>query len=489
MRLEDFRIRLRPRPHREALDLGLALLQAEWRAVYAAWFAVTLPVFLVLNLLLVREPLIATLIFWWLKPLYDRVVLHVLAQALFGNPPGLAETLRALPRLLRGTGLLAQLTLWRFSPQRSLVLPVLQLEGLKGRARRERIRVLGQRVGGHAFWLLFLCVNVETLFTVAQHMAVIMFLPEGPAGAYAERLFAENPPWWLSLLGNTFYFIAMSAVEPWYVASGFMLYINRRNELEAWDVELGLRRLARRLAAPVAAVLCLFALLPAPPAAAEPLPPSEAPRVIREVLDHPDFATEQTVTIWVPKNWTWSGDEEPDEPRFPGLPLLLADGMKLLLVGLLLWGLFLLYRHRERLGLVIDPRPTDPPPPENLFGLDLAPESLPDDVPGRARELWQGGEPRAALGLLYRAALSRLVNDAGVPLHEAMTEGDVLAAVGEANLPIATVDGLRRLTGAWQRIAWAHRPPPAAEMAALLDGWSGWFDGLGDSGAPETTAS
>jgi len=486
LRLEDLRIRLRPRGHREALDLGLALLQADWRAVYTAWLAITLPLFLLLNLLLVEHLTLAAFLFWWLKPLYDRVLLFVLGRTLFGDTPNLGALLRALPNLVRHTGLFGQLTWARLSPYRSLVLPILQLEGLRGRARRERARLLVRRAGGHAFWLLFLCVNVEMLFTLSQYAAVVMFLPDGLDTDFLQLVFTEDPPWWLGLLGNLFYYLAMSAVEPWYVASGFMLYLNRRNELEAWDVELRLRRLARRLAAPAATAMLCLALFVAPGTmrianAAEPLPPDEAPRVIAEVLADEAFSGEETITVWVPKDWSWQwGDPEDEEAQamFPGLPLLLADGMKLVLVALALWGLFLIYRYRERLGLERPPAPVPAATPDIDSQPIPDPESLPADVPARARELWRAGEARAAFGLLYRAALSRLANDADLPLHEAMTEGDVLAAAARSPLPRETIDGLRALTRAWQRIAWAHRAPDAQEAERLIADWSRHFDHL-----------
>ena len=43
------------------------------------------------------------------------------------------------------------------------------------------------------------------------------------------------------------WYIAMSIVEPFHVAAGFSLYLNRRTELEAWDLELAFRRLRERL--------------------------------------------------------------------------------------------------------------------------------------------------------------------------------------------------------------------------------------------------
>ena len=40
------------------------------------------------------DPIWAMLVLWWLKPLFDRVLLRVLAPAVFGDPPGVARTSR-----------------------------------------------------------------------------------------------------------------------------------------------------------------------------------------------------------------------------------------------------------------------------------------------------------------------------------------------------------------------------------------------------------
>jgi hypothetical protein len=38
------------------------------------------------------------------------------------------------------------------------------------------------------------------------------------------------------------YAIAVLFLEPFYVAAGFAMYLNRRAELEAWDIEQEFRR-------------------------------------------------------------------------------------------------------------------------------------------------------------------------------------------------------------------------------------------------------
>ena len=135
MQLEDLNIALRPRRPWEAIDLGVSMVQ-RWRAaVFAAWFAVSLPCFLLINLI-VADPFWSVALMWWLKPLFDSPLLFVLSRALFGATPTLRETLRAAPQWLWRSGLIWHLTLGRLDFARSFRLPVMQLEGSRGKQRR-----------------------------------------------------------------------------------------------------------------------------------------------------------------------------------------------------------------------------------------------------------------------------------------------------------------------------------------------------------------
>ena len=110
MDLDKISIAMRPRSHREAMDLGLRLLQNNWRALYRPWLLFILPLFLLLNILFSSHMWIAALVIWWLKPLYDRILLFVLSRSLFADAPGTGQTLAALPGLMK-KGLFWQLTL------------------------------------------------------------------------------------------------------------------------------------------------------------------------------------------------------------------------------------------------------------------------------------------------------------------------------------------------------------------------------------------
>ncbi|HET9474001.1 MAG TPA: DUF4129 domain-containing protein, partial [Steroidobacteraceae bacterium] len=88
--------------------------------------------------------------------------------------------------------------------------------------------------------------------------------------------------------------------------------------------------------------------------------------------------------------------------------------------------------------------------PTHVQDLDIRPESLPDDIGATARQLWDRGEHRAALALLYRGLLSRLAHVYEIPIRDSSTEGDCLALAGRV-LESRRTDYATRLVRTWQR--------------------------------------
>ncbi|MFG6414473.1 DUF4129 domain-containing protein [Roseateles sp. DC23W] len=109
-------------------------------------------------------------------------------------------------------------------------------------------------------------------------------------------------------------------------------------------------------------------------------------------------------------------------------------------------------------------------PPTHVGTLDIRPESLPDDIGAAARALGQRGEQRAALSLLYRGALSRLVHAHGVPIRAASTERECLA-LSALRLAPASQAFLADLVAGWQAVAYARRELPANALDALCQGF------------------
>ncbi|MDP3816421.1 DUF4129 domain-containing protein [Pseudomonas sp.] len=518
MRLTDASVAIRPRSAWEAMDLGVLLAKRHAGLLMASWALLTLPIFALLCLLLWDYPSIAVLLFWWLKPAFERLPLYILSHALFGATPSLKQAFKALPRLLKPQ-LLASLTWRRLSPTRSFDLPVLQLEGLAGKARSQRLIVLGQRDAGGASWLTVVGFLLEMALWSGLISLFYLLLPAQLEldWSWESLVNAASGDWlWLEHLSNLLYVLILIIWEPVYVACGFTLYLNRRTALEAWDIELVFRQLRQRLTGIAYALLLGGGLLllqlpssamaadsscplpvedPMGPQAArllkQPLTSQAAQHSISQLLDQPPFQHRETVTRWR------LGDkaEEPDKDSGKFLLELLEKFFKLTemwksldtvalffeavlwaaLFGLIAW---LLWRYREWLsafaGRLRLPRSRDYQPPSQLFGLEVAPQSLPDYIAGEVERLWDE-QPRAALGLLYRALLSRLLHQQRLALKSSHTEAEVLQLVQQLEQQELSQFS-QALTRHWQNLAYGHRLPPAALKQGLCTAWRRLFE-------------
>ncbi len=124
--------------------------------------------------------------------------------------------------------------------------------------------------------------------------------------------------------------------------------------------------------------------------------------------------------------------------------------------------------------------------PSHVNELDIRPESLPTDIAAAARALCQRGKVRAALSLLYRGALSRLVHDHRVPIRAASTEGECVR-LASAVLTAGGSAYFDRLVVAWQTEVYAGRSADAGEVAALCDAFETHF-AAAPTGAPQPRA-
>jgi hypothetical protein len=123
-----------------------------------------------------------------------------------------------------------------------------------------------------------------------------------------------------------------------------------------------------------------------------------------------------------------------------------------------------------------------PPLPSHVRELDIRPESLPGDIAGAARALWLAGEERAALSLLYRGALSRLVHDHSLPIRSASTEGECVA-LAQRLLPPGAAAFFKQLVGAWLTAVYGARSPTSPQVLGLCDGFDLHLSPRGDAQA------
>jgi hypothetical protein len=147
----------------------------------------------------------------------------------------------------------------------------------------------------------------------------------------------------------------------------------------------------------------------------------------------------------------------------------------LLLIGLLL--LFYYRKHWLHLFQASKKTEEEYQAPEIMFGMDVRPDSLPDDIVAEAQKLWQANKHREALSLLYRGALVHLINQEKVQLENSFTEGDVLKHAAKI-ISKTKQDYLQLLTRQWQAIAYAHRKPDEAmqdTLSRLFEHWDSDF--------------
>jgi hypothetical protein len=195
---------------------------------------------------------------------------------------------------------------------------------------------------------------------------------------------------------------------------------------------------------------------------------------IEVVKADPNLAPEKTVRTL---KWVRKSDPEPDSEESRGLIKWLleligwfAQSARVvvwvavaLLAGLLV--VFVLRLVKERAPSMGPGRKVIP---THVQDLDIRPESLPDDIGAAARTLWDEGDHRGALSLLYRGLLSRLVHVHNVPIRDSSTEGDTLQLTA-TRLRDDKRDYVTRLVQIWQRAVYGGQAPETGSLYGLCD--------------------
>lgn len=224
----------------EAADLGVRLCQRSARSLYACHLSVAVPVAALTLASYEIGSSLPALLLWWAKPWLDRTSLFVLSRAAFGVPTQPIDVWRA-QRHVWWSQWLSTWTLRRLSPWRSLTQPVYQLEGLSWRGIRARVPYIRRRQAGSAFLVTVAFVVMETVLTLSLFSLTYWFAPSDQTSGLMAILTGDI----LNVASIAYaisYAGAVLFLEPFYVAAGFAMYLNRRAELEAWDIEQEFRR-------------------------------------------------------------------------------------------------------------------------------------------------------------------------------------------------------------------------------------------------------
>lgn len=526
MRIDQLDVVLRARSGWEAVELGTALVRRHARAIWVPTLLLGLPLFALLNALAWWADAFgwAWLLMWWLKPLFDRLALYVISRGVFGDVPTPLQTLRA-QREWGWSGFWGYLGWRRFSPLRALLMPVNLLEGNLPEQRGARRRAVAGGAFGHALLLTVTCMAFEVVLVAGCIAAVFLFVPFellSDSWRAAWSMVREDTPAWAKLGLNLTCWLAASLIGPFYVGAGFGLYLNRRTDMEAWDVEIAFRRLRDRLqqAAPLL-VLALVLIWPvgvvhaqhgdAPVSAAadadadadpEETDDSDEPtrtfandpgntlegifgkgevdtggfrQAVQRAYEDPLQSPTRQVTQWertlqeaVDKKKKERDAQQRDaagKHKGPLLPAQIAEWVLWGMVGVLL--LILLVSAPRWLRWLRGGGAKRNVAASAVIEDDIrVPEQVPPDAAARARTLWQQGRPRQALALLYRASVESMGERAQTLLPPGATEAQCLRISRRMPDP-ADRSLFAQIVRVWQYAAYAGRLPTDDEFDTL----------------------
>lgn len=200
---------------------------------------VALPLFALCFATYDMAPWLPAALIWWSKPWLDRTLLFVLSRALFGVATTPLDVWEA-QRDVWWAQWLETITLRRLSASRSFTQPVRQLEGLTGSARIARVRQLAARHRGVARAMTQSFAVAEFALALSLISLGVWLAPKHADVSSMALLAGAAKPQTFALTLS--YAVAVAFIEPFYVAAGFGMYLNRRVELEAWDIEQEFRR-------------------------------------------------------------------------------------------------------------------------------------------------------------------------------------------------------------------------------------------------------
>ncbi len=475
------------------MDAGFTLARAHYPKLVILWLGFSIPVFLLC--ILIQYQLgwpFMLVVWWWFKPLYELPATFYLSRALFSEHLSIRAAWKmSLSQL--GRQFKTYLTWARLSPARSMTAGVVFLEQLPLKQRSARINALTLVPTRHV--VLFLsCIHIEVI--IAYALITIfggLFLSEAMTNIDWEAviLFASEShtiaPWVLATSFTTF--IAAALIAPFYVAGGFLLYINRRMQLEAWDIEHRFRRITPRGAlTTVSALLIVFCLSTSEPTIAEERAqalksPAEVSVEVQAILALEDFGATKTRKVPTFKD---DGDDDSDPfdtswldwmgesstSSFAGFMKGLLWIMIAVFAGLLLYTLLQFKPQKRNTASALSRTGRDG---EDAKSHPLT-QNLPRDIVTAAEQLLQRGERRQALSVLFRGALREVMDEYDLKVSKGATESDCKNSVSSVANEKQKQTFLK-LVGVWQKEAYANQPQQEKIISSLIEDWKHAFSG------------
>ena len=479
MQLDELQIALRPRSGWEAIDLGFVIARMWGPKMLLSWFLVACPVLLLA--LWIDSTFWSLFVLWFCKPYYERAMLRILSNAVFGyatvlpyNPANWKN------RGERGFLFILRFVLLRFSMVRAMKMPLSELEEAPPDLYRERARNMFRQAGGHIQYLTILGFLLEWgLFFAIVLSLILLVSPDLQSLRENFNHLFNNvlAPWWQPYFVEATYFLVLMAVAPLYVSAGFSLYLNRRTELEGWDIELGFRNLARRVVALSVTVLLVVAV-------PEPLMANTESQQNVEALERfdesPASSKSQIEAILAEEVWNEPqttrvpkflqpreglGEDEEEQVQstlFGGIVALIAKVALVIVVviflGILIARLdFSSMRWFKRHDATREDSSTVEP---------QAIRYRDSKAVAAARAAWEAEDSRTAMSIIYTAAVQRVEAQFHLNIDDSDTEEDCIRKCSQ--LEIRVRDAFAKITRLWQGRAYAGYAVGEEDFEAAL---------------------
>ena len=465
MQFDKAQIRIRPRTSIEAIDLGVLIARRYWWRLVAGWLVVAVPIFVVTWF--VPNTVLAFLMLWWFKPLYERIPMMKVASSIFDEHAHWS-TMR---RNLIAPDCLLWLTFFRFFPGRSTLTPIAALEDHalgSGRVSNRRSLIKentqGAYLGLHSLGLLFEIAIV--LFILLMALWLLSPVETDPAIALEialqELLSFLLASFWGPKIVLTALFVAFACVAPFYVCCGFALYLNRRVELEGWDLDLEFQRLVRRIAPLLGVVLIAMYCMPSDAQESLTSQLEQDRNSVAAEID--DVVLSERISKTEMRNK--AQEERVDSSRTTNIALamFLRTLFWTLLIAVILWLVIKIvlsdyirqaFARKSKKEVAVQQR--FPNLKRKLI--------LPDDVVSAASDAWRDGQFRNAMSLLYRGSLYTLITTHKCDINPSDTEASCMRAVRQTAPALS--EAFDHIASSWQQLAYARLPVSESDFHAL----------------------
>ncbi|MCL2720772.1 MAG: hypothetical protein FWD47_05480 [Treponema sp.] len=453
-------VAFRRKDFREASDSGILLWRQNF-VTFLPFFAIPLWIcaFIPRIILPGNYQYLSWLIIWFLKPLFDRIILHIISIRFFDKDANFKRLLKGLWKtLLRG--LLGDLTWRRFSPIRSVMMPVRVLEqNIKSRKRfAQRKNNLKKGGIGYCFLLTIWGIAVEIALLFGGYIFFLMI---------NQIMFGGN----IHLeVGNREIYVYAAwcinymLIESLYVCMGFSVYINSRIDIEGWDLEITFRNLAENYKnkskyTVLAVLLLTFLFFPVKSHADDQVHENNNIPIdaLQTILDSPDFGEIEYIWSVRPKNQNDEINENRKEYYFPWhLRELIAKILMILLIilftGFAIFLFIYFYRNKSY-------RTKSKNSYNATFLKDINTVLEPKLLLENALRFHEMGNIRLAWGYCTAAAIYSWSAYQNIIFHPNTTENECAALVNSKN-DTAQAKEFSKLIKHWIHLAYAGRLPP-----------------------------